>query len=414
MSIKRAVFTNTLYQIIGKVISAGCTLLTTVVLARYLGVLGFGELTKILTFTSAFYLVVDFGLNAVVLRQIHERENQEQLATLFWTRIGLALSTIIVALIITAFLPFDPRSAIGYTPLSKLGIIILLPTVLTQAIYVSANAWFQLKLRYDLSVLASSLGSLTTLIVAEILVLVGSSFLTILTSFLVGSCIMAFLAVYLTDRKRLMGLSSIHSSKQMIIETFPIGITLLFNLIYFRADTFILATFRPTVEVGIYGLAYRIFEFPLTLPTFFMNALYPILLAQKSHNSRVFFQLIIKSGLILGAFSVILVLGAFLLSPFIALIHPAFKDTIAPFQILTLSLPLFFLSSLCMWVLIALKKQTTLVWIYGGSMIVNIVLNLVFIPTYGYSAAAIITGVSEALVLVATGLASIKVLKELV
>ena len=58
-----------------------------------------------------------------------------------------------------------------------------------------------------------------------------------------------------------------------------------------------------------------------------------------------------------------------------------------------------------MWILIAARKQHALVYIYGGSMVFNIALNMVFIPQYGYMAAAWITVASEALVLLVSGIA---------
>ena len=56
-----------------------------------------------------------------------------------------------------------------------------------------------------------------------------------------------------------------------------------------------------------------------------------------------------------------------------------------------------------MWALIALKKHVLLAGIYGGGMILNISLNLFFIPVWGYMAAAWITVVSEGLVLLVSG-----------
>ena len=60
-----------------------------------------------------------------------------------------------------------------------------------------------------------------------------------------------------------------------------------------------------------------------------------------------------------------------------------------------------------MWTIIAQKRQMILIPIYGVSMIVNIILNSVFIPSHGYIAAAWITVLSEAIVLLATGVIAV-------
>jgi O-antigen/teichoic acid export membrane protein len=52
-----------------------------------------------------------------------------------------------------------------------------------------------------------------------------------------------------------------------------------------------------------------------------------------------------------------------------------------------------------MWDLILKNKQKILVFIYGGGLLINVVLNLVFIPQFGILAAAVSTGLTEAAVL---------------
>ena len=65
-----------------------------------------------------------------------------------------------------------------------------------------------------------------------------------------------------------------------------------------------------------------------------------------------------------------------------------------------------------MWALITVKKQNLLAIFYGLSMVLNISLNLIFIPRYGFMAAAIITGLTELFVLLLTGYTSLKILYE--
>jgi len=181
----------------------------------------------------------------------------------------------------------------------------------------------------------------------------------------------------------------------------PLGLTLIFNLIYFKADALILSVFRPTSEVGIYGLAKSFFEFPLAVPTFFMNAVYPILLSAKRKAQSA--KLIKKSAIFLLIFSLLFSVICYLLSPYLVLIKSDFADSVLIFRILSAYLPIFFLSSLFMWTLIALGKQKLLVLIYGKVMIINLLLNLFLIPRFGYLAATIILGISELMVLGLTG-----------
>jgi O-antigen/teichoic acid export membrane protein len=57
-------------------------------------------------------------------------------------------------------------------------------------------------------------------------------------------------------------------------------------------------------------------------------------------------------------------------------------------------------TSLLQWSLITLGKQKFLLYIYLISAIINVALNLIFIPSFSYLASAVITGVTELLVMV--------------
>ncbi len=61
-----------------------------------------------------------------------------------------------------------------------------------------------------------------------------------------------------------------------------------------------------------------------------------------------------------------------------------------------------------MWILITHGKNKQLLVIYFLGMLVNIFLNLLFIPTYGITAAAIITLISEFLIMFASGWIAVK------
>ena len=74
MSIKRKVASNTIYQVIGKVITAFSTLLGTVIITRYLGAETFGEYSVVTTYILTFYLIADFGVNALVTRGVSHKK----------------------------------------------------------------------------------------------------------------------------------------------------------------------------------------------------------------------------------------------------------------------------------------------------------------------------------------------------
>jgi len=174
---------------------------------------------------------------------------------------------------------------------------------------------------------------------------------------------------------------------------------LLFNLVYFRIDIFILSNFRTSAEVGLYGLAYQFFEAALAIPIFFSNAIYPLLANLYSEN-RQKFQLQAKNWFfVLLCISVVLSIAVFAVSFFIPLIFgKSFSASVPALQILSLGFPFFFISALFWHLLIIFDRQKLLTLIYGAGALFNLFANLIFIPKNGYIAASIITVLSEALI----------------
>ena len=57
------VFSNTLFQLIGKVITMSVTIFSTIVITRSFGREGYGWFNIMQTFPALFYIIADFGMN---------------------------------------------------------------------------------------------------------------------------------------------------------------------------------------------------------------------------------------------------------------------------------------------------------------------------------------------------------------
>jgi O-antigen/teichoic acid export membrane protein len=398
MSNRKTIALNTFSQIAGKVITSGTTFIVSILIARSLGASGYGDFTKITTFVAFFYLFADFGLNAAYLELSDDKRAQGNLLAL---RTLMGLGLMFVCISILAFLPGS--STEGYSPFVKLGIILFSVSILFQGLITTANAYFQKQLRYEYATYALSVGSVVTLLLVCLLPrlrLLGV--LPIIVAFALGSFITAAFSLFFTKKLHADFSFSFDVSliKKMLVIAFPLGLTLLCNVVYFHADSVILTLTKSTYDVGIYGLAYKVFEFPLVVPTFFMNAVFPLLLiSQKTGNAPAFIRQIKRSVGILFSLSLVLLIVGYMAAPFLTLIKTDFRASVLPFRILLLSIPVFYITSVTMWTLIALKRRMQLFFIYFVSMIVNVGCGIAFIPQYGYIAAAWITVVSEILVL---------------
>ncbi len=65
--------------------------------------------------------------------------------------------------------------------------------------------------------------------------------------------------------------------KRIWHRAWPIALTSLLTLVYFKADTLILSVYRSEGEVGIYGATYKVLEIIGTFPHMFLGLVLPVL-----------------------------------------------------------------------------------------------------------------------------------------
>lgn len=392
----KLIFKNTFYQTLTRIVTSGIGFLITIIIARNFGVLGFGEFTKVTAFVALFFLITDFGLNAIYLK---ENDEKPHFKDLFYLRIILSLVLIVLANLIVLILPYNKDSDFGFSDQTKLGVFIFSFSILFQGILYSSSAIFQKKIKYNFLLISSGIGSFLTLILVFIDAYFLKSVLNIYLAFIFGAGVTALISIFLAGSKITPLSLNLKFTKSLFKEALPIGLMLIFNLIYFRIDIFLLSIFRSTTDVGIYGLSYKFFDFLIALPLFLSNSIYPVLIG-KREDKNAFFQIVKKYFIFSLAFSVFLIFIFWFTSPLFSLIKKDFIASVLPFRILLLSLPLFFTTSILQWTLIAQGKQKFLMYVYLFCAILNICLNIIFIPNFGYIASAIITGVSELIVFV--------------
>lgn len=353
-------------------------------------------MTLALAYLSFFALVVDFGLNAHVLPKFLGKESSWEWQRLLGLRIIIAsLATLLAA----AVLLFWPQPTVF-----KLTVIFGLLGIIEPAVFTTAAVVFQSKLRFDLSIIASSFGSLLILGLVLLFMRQGWGNPYLMAGYSLGWFIAGILALYFA-RKYISNLFPVFDwayIKRTLWESWPISLTVILNLVYFRVDAFILSHYRSFAEVGVYNLAYQVFQSLLVFPAFVMNSYYPLMLKDFQDNRLRFPSRLKKAVFLMLAIAVTGTLLTWVLAPLVVFIisgGQGFVGSVTSLQILSLGFPAFFLSSILMWTLITLRQYKTMLVIYVLGLLLNSALNFYFIPRFGYVAASWITGVSEYVIL---------------
>lgn len=198
-------------------------------------------------------------------------------------------------------------------------------------------------------------------------------------------------------------------------ENMTLGINVLLSIIYFKIDAVILSAMKPSLDVGIYGAAYKVLEILLAFPAIFMGTVFPSL-------SRVITQDLAKTKIILQqAFDLLAMAGWGVVVGLIVLAGPIISFTTkgevgflttatisignlpitAPviLQILSLAVGLSFLGNLFLSAIVAQGSQKKLIAVNAINAVINIGLNVIFIRYFTYVAAAGLTILSEIIML---------------
>ncbi len=403
MSLKRKIVANTLVQFAGRFATSFFGFLTTVIIARMLGASGYGSYAKAYTLVSFFYLFADFGLNAVYIRK--HKNKLKHFSVLIKIR---SLFFVVSVLLIAVFLLLSGE--LIFSSFEKLLVFLFVPTILLFAYQTSLNTIFQLELRYDLSVLAATSGGLLSLLLVGVaLYFPGTVVSTKLVAVVLGIVIgytLTVIAAFLLARRVARGYKleffsdkvKSEAAYKFIREALPIGAMLFLNSMYVRSDVLVLAVLQGNIAVGVYQLAYKFFEFPLSFATFFANSIFPHYIHVYGKNKRQFYQLFKKATLALLLTAALFSVGGALFSPLLPLVKSDYQASVLPLRILSLSYPIFFLTSALNWLLFIQKKEAYMVGVYGFSFLVNLSANLLLVPRYSYFASSWITLWTEVLV----------------
>lgn len=397
---------NTSAQLFGKAATTISTIIVIILITRNFLVGDFGNYTAIFSYIALFYVFTDFGFNAIFVRETGSDKDKQK--EYFKNLLGLRL----VTTILVSFLAIVILSFTDHSNLVKLGIIIALGVLVAQSFVASSLALFQARIRYDLAVIADIFGALANVIFVYLAVANFSNILFVVWALVLGNFVRVIVALYLV-KFQIQVLSMSFDKifwRKIMIAAFPIGLITVFSQFNSQIDKQIvlLADYRPTLGLsgdsaaGFYGLAYKVFELAIVLPAYVMNVSYPIMVGKSKEGVGVLFDFSKKLGKYLLLFGIGgLIIGWFMAPLAINILGgEKFSDSIFTTRILLLGFPLFFVTPLTLWLGIILKKTKELLFIYGFAAIVNLVANLVFVPAFGYNAAAVITILSELLILV--------------
>lgn len=168
--------------------------------------------------------------------------------------------------------------------------------------------------------------------------------------------------------------------------------------IFFQVDVILLEALRGAVVVAQYSVAYRWILAINIIPSFFTQALLPVMSRQAHEDKQALWQTYRFGIKLMFALAVPTAIAfnimAVTLTRFMGG-EQYLPDGAIAIQLMLWSIPIGWMNSLTQYALVALDMHKRITRAFFAAVGFNIVTNALFIPQYGYQAAAVTTILSE-------------------
>ena len=386
MNTVRKVAKNTGVMIVWSIVTKVISLLISVYLARYLGVIEYGNYSFIISYALFFSIFVDIGINSFVVREIsRDREKTDELIA---NGIGIKLA-LFVFVFLLAF------SAINFTSYSseiKMGVLIALSSLIFSSLGSLLSTLFQADLKNEYPALADFISKLVLGGAVLFISYQKWSMLSILLATLMGS-IISFIIIYVFSLGRIHINAKFNNKiwREILGPSFLLGFTTVFASVIVGADTILISFIRGNIEVGYYAIPRQLTLAINFIPVAFMTSLIPLMSAYSKTSKKLLdksSRLALKYMLALG---IPMAFGTTLLASRIitALYGAQFQPSSPVLVIMTWCEVIFFCIATFDGLLLSIDKQKIIFTTAGISTVFNLLLNLLLIPLFGFIGAGI-------------------------
>jgi len=405
VSLARKIFSNTAWQVIGKFITAVLGIVSIKFITNYLSRSTYGEYTTIYDYTALFAIIADFGLFTIAVREMahHGNKIEKILGNVLSIRTVLAVAALGLGFFVTFLIP-----AYRGTPIPMGVGIVSIATVIT-LIAGTMSSLLQYHLKMFWTSIALSIGKIVTVgyIVLTITVFYpndpAAGFPHLLTAWIIGGLITVLITYRAASKLAVVRFRfELDFWKDILIKALPYGLALMLGTIYFRMGTIVLSLLGEKEQVGLFGVPMRFVEILQIVPHYFMNSVLPILTASIVVNRQRAEKIVRYALNTMVTLSLPILMGGFMLSWQLTaavsspefLTHRAADGAVIygsdlALRILLGALVFTFLHVVFTYVLVAKGQQKLVLVANGIGATINILLNVILAPRYGFVGAAL-------------------------
>lgn len=399
MSFAQIVLRNSTFGIIAQVLMKVLSFIFSVVIIRQLGAEAFGQYSVIIAFVTIFSIFSDLGLNPYAVREMarmRERdEGKREIEEMFGRTIGikmiLSLITIVV-IVLAAYITDRPPELI-------LGIFLYSLLLIMFSVQGACEAVLSGYERLDITSAAKVVSQLIFVLLGAVALLIGMNYIGLILANLfgvMGMTAVCWWGIVRLDVKpkfsrQLMWRRLIRAAIPFGIIGFALGLSYKFSIV-------LLGYFRSDAETGFFSAAYNLVFTALVISNSFTTSLYPSL-SRRSVHVEDMLPIYLRAFRYQMMISLPIAIGGWILSeqliPF--LYDAEYLTSVLAFRIIIWTVPLMFASEFLGYIVVIINKEQRVALAVTISTVVNITFNLLLVPVYGLMGAAVMTVVTEAL-----------------
>jgi len=381
-------------KVVGEVVSRLLAVLCLIYIARKLGDADFGRYSFAYSFCGLFVVLLDLGLNTLLVRNLarERRETENYLGNITTMKLFLAAIAFGSIDLVIHLLNY-PGNVVRLVELMAL---VTIGTGFLEYLAAAFNSWE--KMEYE--ALLRIVGKIAVFGLGVAVLALGHSLDDLVAVMAVGYLLALSLGFWLLHTRigPIKLLFDLRLWKHLFRGAIPLGIAVVFTTVYFRVDVVMLSLMRGNdAEIGWYSAGIRIIDTLGAVPFLIMGGLFPILSDLYKRDRKALERIYEKTFLLLFVLGVPVAFGTMALAEKLTcLIYgPEFGPTISALRVLALMVVLVYVNYVLLNLLIAMDKQNVNVVSTGLCVPVNVGLNLLLIPKYGYLGAGAATLATE-------------------
>lgn len=380
-----------------KIIQILLSIFVGAIVARYLGPEQLGMMSYAFAFVGLFEIFGTLGLDAIVVRNIINNPERKS------EYLG---STIILRLL----------GSLALLVFSMIGIIILRPGELIMYIFVAIIAggylvkslgmidlWFQSQVKSKFTAQSRLIAFVITSALKVLFVITQQPLIAFVLIFFLDAVIAATLLVFFYQKNGPISIfewrAKFETMKELLSDSWPLILSGVAVAMYMKIDQVMIGSMLGNEDLGIYSVAVKLAETWYFLPMIITASVFPAILKAKKKSKELYLARIQKLYDAFTWFTIPVSIIIAILSPHIVgiLFGDEFMQSSLILSILIFSGVFIFLGVASSKYLISENLTNVLFFRSLIGLFINILLNMILIPSYGIIGSAIATLVSYAI-----------------